>query len=543
MMDGIVPIPSDALGQPLPFRENRFRRAFLLVFVLGITVAFLGLIRSFLMTILLAAIFAGLGYPLFRRLVRTFRGRRPLAALATLLVGFFVVAAPLALVAYMVTRRSHPADRRTCVRGSAGLGAAVGARAIARPAAVRQHSAALSRTTAREARRVGAAASVASSWQSLSNTTIGTLQAVFNVFILAYTVFFLLLDGPQILQTVRRFLPLREGERDLLLDKFVSVTRATLKGTLVIGAVQGTLAGVAFWVAGIDHAVFWGAIMVVLSVIPMLGGAIVWVPACIVLALTGHWVKAVALAAFCGLVVGFDRQRAASAPRRPRHRDARPDDPVLDARRDLRLRPDRLHHRADHRRAVPDVVGAVRPGLCRQSSLRCRTRRRCRADSRRRCGGGASPAGRRRAGDRAAVTTIDLRSATHDDWPAIAALLEQQHLPLDGAADHLPGFVVATREGVVVGVGGLELHGEAALLRSLAVATHGQGLGSRLVSALLEQARERRAAVVVLLTTTAAAFFPRFGFMPVTREDVPHAAARIRGVSGRLPRQRDGDAP
>ena len=133
------------------------------------------------------------------------------------------------------------------------------------------------------------------------------------------------------------------------------------------------------------------------------------------------------------------------------------------------------------------------------------------------------------------MTTIDLRSATHDDWPAIAALLVQQHLPLDGAADHLPGFVVATREGVVVGVGGLELHGEAALLRSLAVATHGQGLGSRLVSALLEQARERRAAVVVLLTTTAAAYFPRFGFMPVTRKEVPHALHASAEFQGACP--------
>ena len=56
-----VPMTSDTLGQPLPFRENRFRRIFLLIFVLAITAAFLWLIRSFLMTILLAAIFAGIG--------------------------------------------------------------------------------------------------------------------------------------------------------------------------------------------------------------------------------------------------------------------------------------------------------------------------------------------------------------------------------------------------------------------------------------------------------------------------------------------------
>ena len=94
---------SDTLGQPLPFRENRFRRIFLLIFVLAITAAFLWLIRSFLMTILLAAIFAGIGHPLFRRLTVLMGGRRPLAALSTLVVGLLAVAAPLGLVVYMVT--------------------------------------------------------------------------------------------------------------------------------------------------------------------------------------------------------------------------------------------------------------------------------------------------------------------------------------------------------------------------------------------------------------------------------------------------------
>jgi amino-acid N-acetyltransferase len=131
------------------------------------------------------------------------------------------------------------------------------------------------------------------------------------------------------------------------------------------------------------------------------------------------------------------------------------------------------------------------------------------------------------------VTAIEMRSAAREDWPAIASLLEQLHLPLDGAADHLPAFIVATREGVVVGVGGLELHGESALLRSLAVATPGQGLGSRLVAALLEQARQRDVREVVLLTTSAATYFPRFGFVPVTREEVPqplHASAEFQGA-------------
>lgn len=298
-----MPIASDSLGKPLPTRENRFRRVFLLVFVLGISALFLSMIRSFLMTILLAAIFAGLGYPLFTRLVTVMRGRRPLAALVTLLLGAFVLVAPLALVVYMVTLEA--------LRLTENVRPWI-AKVSAQPSTLApifdripfaQHILPYREQLLEKAGELmsnlgGVIVS------SLSNTTLGGLQAVFNLFILAYTVFFLLLDGPQILSALRRFLPLREAERDVLLDKFVSVARATLKGTLVIGAAQGTLAGIAFWVAGIDHAMFWGAIMVVLSVIPMLGGAIVWVPACVVLALTGQVVKALVLAAFCGLVVG-----------------------------------------------------------------------------------------------------------------------------------------------------------------------------------------------------------------------------------------------
>ena len=126
-----------------------------------------------------------------------------------------------------------------------------------------------------------------------------------------------------------------------------------------------------------------------------------------------------------------------------------------------------------------------------------------------------------------------IRAASAADWPAIAALLEQSRLPLDGAADHLGNFLVADQEGRLLGVGGLEVHGDAALLRSLAVAEPGHGLGSHLVRELVALARARGVHDVVLLTTTAAAFFPRFGFVSSTRDAVPaalHASAEFRGA-------------
>jgi predicted PurR-regulated permease PerM len=97
---------------------------------------------------------------------------------------------------------------------------------------------------------------------------------------------------------------LHDQDEQRMLDKFTSVTRATLKGTAVIGILQGGLAGMAFWVAGIPSAVFWGTIMAVLSIIPGIGTALVWGPAVIILAAGGNYLKAGGLGLFCALVVG-----------------------------------------------------------------------------------------------------------------------------------------------------------------------------------------------------------------------------------------------
>jgi predicted PurR-regulated permease PerM len=116
--------------------------------------------------------------------------------------------------------------------------------------------------------------------------------------------FFFLRDGPTLLREVVAYIPLTEADTERMLEKFVSVTRATLNGPVLIGTTQGVLGGVAFWLAGIDGPVFWGTVMTVLSIIPGVGGALVWVPMVIVLAVTGAFWKAVGLAAFLSLVVG-----------------------------------------------------------------------------------------------------------------------------------------------------------------------------------------------------------------------------------------------
>jgi predicted PurR-regulated permease PerM len=139
---------------------------------------------------------------------------------------------------------------------------------------------------------------------SLSAATMGAVNLLFMVFVMLYTMFFFLMDGDKLVHKILYYLPLQDQDEQRILERFTSVTRATLKGTAVIGILQGCLAGIAFWVVDIPSAVFWGTIMAVLSIIPGIGTALIWGPAVIILAAGGDYLKAGGLGIFCALVIG-----------------------------------------------------------------------------------------------------------------------------------------------------------------------------------------------------------------------------------------------
>lgn len=130
---------------------------------------------------------------------------------------------------------------------------------------------------------------------------------------------------------------------------------------------------------------------------------------------------------------------------------------------------------------------------------------------------------------------VVIRGATPNDWEAVAALLAASSLPLDGAREHLDGFVLAERAGATVGCAAVERYGDGGLLRSVAVAPseRGKGTGAALVSRCVADARAAGIGTLVLLTTTAERYFPRFGFEVIDRTSVAEAvreSAEFRGA-------------
>src|SRR5690606_15666280 len=106
-------------------------------------------------------------------------------------------------------------------------------------------------------------------------------------FVMLYVAFFFFRDGKGITARVVRAIPLGKGREQELIERFAIVVRGTVKGTVVIGLIQGTLGGLAFWVLGIGAPILWGAIMVVLSILPAVGSGLVWLPAAIILIASG----------------------------------------------------------------------------------------------------------------------------------------------------------------------------------------------------------------------------------------------------------------
>ncbi len=112
-------------------------------------------------------------------------------------------------------------------------------------------------------------------------------------------------DGEGLVRAVRDAIPLAPQHKQELFEKFATVIRATVKGTLIIAVVQGVLGGVAFWFLDVRSALLWGVLMGFLSLLPVIGASLVWVPLAIFLIVSGEVWQGIALIAYGVLVIGL----------------------------------------------------------------------------------------------------------------------------------------------------------------------------------------------------------------------------------------------
>ncbi len=132
----------------------------------------------------------------------------------------------------------------------------------------------------------------------------GLVGAIVEIFFVIFTMYYLFRDGEWITDWLRDVLPLEKAQSHEIFARMRDVISASVYGVVVIATVQGALGGLMFWILGLPSALVWGVVMIFMSMIPVLGSFVVWVPAAIFLAATGHWGKAAILTAWGALVIG-----------------------------------------------------------------------------------------------------------------------------------------------------------------------------------------------------------------------------------------------
>ena len=132
----------------------------------------------------------------------------------------------------------------------------------------------------------------------------GVAGGVVEVFFIIFTMYYLFRDGEQIRGALYGVLPLERAQAHEIFTRTRDVVSASVYGVLLIALIQGALGGLAFWALGLPSALLWAVVMTLLSLIPMAGAFVVWVPAAAYLALTGAYGRAALLTAWGALVIG-----------------------------------------------------------------------------------------------------------------------------------------------------------------------------------------------------------------------------------------------
>ena len=281
--------------------ENRVFAGLLVIF----TILFGILLQPFWGAIFWACAMAIIFYPLQRRMLRSFGGRSTLAASLTLLIGFIILILPAIAVIFAFVQEGtalyqgiedeelDPALLLERIGNAVPLLPELLQRAGVNTSSIRE--------------MLSQSAVGVSQWVAQEALTFGrnTFSFFVRLLLMLYLTFFLLRDGQKIVIWLRRAAPLGGERTQLLFDKFVEVTRATIKGNMVVAGVQGGLGGFIFWALGVSAPVVWGVVMAILSLIPAVGAFVVWLPVAIYLYSTGDWERATILVAFGSIVIGL----------------------------------------------------------------------------------------------------------------------------------------------------------------------------------------------------------------------------------------------
>lgn len=279
----------------------------LLLLVVLVTLAFAWILAPFYGSLLWGTVFAILLTPMYRWLVRRFRNRHALAGATTLIIVVVVLILPLL---FLMSSLTNEATRLYQMIQSGEINPAARMRTLfdALPSWLREM---LDRQGVADFEAVQAqvSAAVRRLGQILASHIFNLgqhmLSFLVGLFVMLYLLYFFLRDGSELTRTITEAIPMRKDRLHALVSRFAVVVRATMKSNLVVALLQGTFGALIFFILGIRSPLLWGVLMAVLSLLPVVGSILVWLPAALYLMSIGSVGKGVVLLIYGFLVIGL----------------------------------------------------------------------------------------------------------------------------------------------------------------------------------------------------------------------------------------------
>ncbi|MFT4518216.1 MAG: putative PurR-regulated permease PerM [Halioglobus sp.] len=290
-----------------PLFEGRSNRLVLLVFLAIALYACYWLIQPYLESIILAMLIGILAHPLHIRLVERFKGRQSSAALVSCLLLCLVCLLPFTFlliavlkqgVTYSILLKDWATEENIQQFMSNGwvLDARGRLEQLLPPDALTPDNI--------RSQALSMAAKMGGQFAGVSTALLGSITSFFiNIMLLLFVLFFVLRDYTGMIGFMRHALPLSRTQEDILFEEVREVSKSALLGSLLTALTQGFVGGFGLWMAGFP-GVFWGSIMAFTSMIPVVGTALIWIPAAIFLAVTGEMGWALFLTIWGVVVVG-----------------------------------------------------------------------------------------------------------------------------------------------------------------------------------------------------------------------------------------------
>lgn len=287
-----------------PHRTDELQQASFLLILAVVSLLMAVIIWPFATALLWAALAAIMFQPLYRWMLRKLRGRRNPAALASLGVIVFAVLVPAAWLSALVfeealvlmaTLQEQPLDLAATFDRVYGMLPQIAQEAVDRSGWANVETA----QTKLQELLADSAGMIATQAVSIGS---GALSFMLAFAVGLYVMFFLLRDGERIGRTLLNTVPVERSIAERLAERFLGIVRATIKGSGVVGLVQGVLAGISFVIVGLESALLFGVLTTIFALVPVIGAGAVYIPIGLWLLVTGAMWQSAFILVF-GIVV------------------------------------------------------------------------------------------------------------------------------------------------------------------------------------------------------------------------------------------------